>query len=47
MQKITPTLWFDDRAEEAAEFYLATFGTGAILNVSRYGDGGPGARAAR
>ncbi|MBY6538075.1 VOC family protein [Rhodococcus sp. BP-349] len=43
MQKITPTLWFDDQAEEAAEFYLSTFGTGAILNVSRYGDGGPGA----
>ncbi|MGB3771355.1 MAG: VOC family protein [Rhodococcus sp. (in: high G+C Gram-positive bacteria)] len=42
MQKITPTLWFDDKAEEAAEFYVATFGDGAILNVSRYGDAGPG-----
>ncbi|KIQ17582.1 3-demethylubiquinone-9 3-methyltransferase [Rhodococcus sp. Leaf7] len=42
MQKITPTLWYDDKAEEAAEFYISTFGDGAILNVSRYGDDGPG-----
>ncbi|WP_308115883.1 VOC family protein [Rhodococcoides corynebacterioides] len=40
-QKIVPTLWFDDRAEEAAQFYVDLFG-GSILNVSRYGDGGPG-----
>jgi predicted 3-demethylubiquinone-9 3-methyltransferase (glyoxalase superfamily) len=43
MQKITPFLWFDDRAEEAAEFYTSLFNNSKILNMSRYGEGGPGA----
>ena len=35
MQKITPHLWFDKEAREAAEFYVAAFGAGLrILNVS-------------
>ncbi len=43
MQKITPFLWFDHQAEEAASFYTSLFNNSKILNVSRYGEGGPGA----
>jgi predicted 3-demethylubiquinone-9 3-methyltransferase (glyoxalase superfamily) len=39
-QKITPCLWFDDRAEEAAEFYTAIFPNSKIVNISRYGEAG-------
>jgi predicted 3-demethylubiquinone-9 3-methyltransferase (glyoxalase superfamily) len=42
MQKITPFLWFDNQAEEAAEFYTSIFGNSKIVQVSRYGDAGPG-----
>jgi predicted 3-demethylubiquinone-9 3-methyltransferase (glyoxalase superfamily) len=42
MQKITPFLWFDDRAEEAAHFYTSIFKNSKILNVARYGEAGPG-----
>lgn len=42
MQKITPFLWFDNNAEEAARFYTSIFKNSKILNVSRYGDAGPG-----
>jgi predicted 3-demethylubiquinone-9 3-methyltransferase (glyoxalase superfamily) len=42
MQKITPWLWFDNQAEEAAEFYTSVFKNSKITNVSRYGEGGPG-----
>jgi len=42
MQKITPFLWFDNNAEEAANFYVSVFKNSKILNVSRYGDAGPG-----
>ena len=42
MQKITPFLWFDTNAEEAAQFYTSIFKNSKILNVSRYGDAGPG-----
>jgi predicted 3-demethylubiquinone-9 3-methyltransferase (glyoxalase superfamily) len=42
MQKITPFLWFDDQAEEAANFYVSIFKDSKILNISRYGEGGPG-----
>ncbi len=42
MQKITPFLWFDTNAEAAAEFYVSIFKNSKILNVSRYGDAGPG-----
>jgi predicted 3-demethylubiquinone-9 3-methyltransferase (glyoxalase superfamily) len=42
MQKITPFLWFDDQAEEAATFYVSIFKDSWIQSVSRYGEGGPG-----
>ncbi|MCW2802443.1 MAG: 3-demethylubiquinone-9 3-methyltransferase [Propionibacteriaceae bacterium] len=42
MQKITPCLWFDTEGEEAAEFYVSIFPDSKILEVSRYGDAGPG-----
>ena len=41
-QKITPFLWFDNQAEEAAQFYMSVFKNSKILHVNRYGDGGPG-----
>ena len=41
-QKITPFLWFDNQAEEAAQFYTSIFKNSKILQVSRYGDAGPG-----
>jgi predicted 3-demethylubiquinone-9 3-methyltransferase (glyoxalase superfamily) len=41
-QKITPFLWFDKQAEEAAQFYTSIFKNSKILNVSRYGEAGPG-----
>ena len=40
MQRITPCLWFDDQAEEAAGFYTAIFRNARIVNVSRYGEAG-------
>ncbi len=42
MQKITPFLWFDKEAEEAASFYVSMFKNSKIVSVSRYGDAGPG-----
>ena len=42
MQKITPFLWFDTQAEEAAKFYASIFPNSKILNVARYGEAGPG-----
>ena len=41
MKKITPFLWFDTQAEEAAKFYASIFKNSKITNVSRYGAGGP------
>ena len=41
-QKITPFLWFDNNAEEAAQFYTSIFKNSKILDISRYGDAGPG-----
>lgn len=41
MQKITPFLWFDNDAEEAVNFYLSIFRNSRIVNMSRWGDGGP------
>jgi predicted 3-demethylubiquinone-9 3-methyltransferase (glyoxalase superfamily) len=46
MQKITPFLWFDNQAEEAANFYVSIFKNSKILNVARYGDSGPGPKGA-
>lgn len=40
MQKITPFLWFDSQAEEAAHFYAAIFKNSKIAAVSRYGEAG-------
>ena len=42
MQKITPFLWFDSQAEEAAKFYVSVFGNSRILKIVRYGEAGPG-----
>jgi predicted 3-demethylubiquinone-9 3-methyltransferase (glyoxalase superfamily) len=50
MPRITPFLWFDGQAEQAAEFYVRTFnarpsgeGLGSrIVQVARYGEAGPG-----
>jgi predicted 3-demethylubiquinone-9 3-methyltransferase (glyoxalase superfamily) len=51
MQTITPFLWFDDQAEDAANFYVSVFsarrggaaaGETKIRDVSRYGEAGPG-----
>ena len=42
MQKITPFLWFDGKAEEAANFYVSIFQNSRILNITRCGEAGPG-----
>ena len=42
MQKITPFLWFDDKAEQAMNFYLSTFKNSKVVSVMRYGEAGPG-----
>src|SRR5207244_8823346 len=42
MQKITPFLWFDGKAEEAAKFYTSIFKDSKITKVTRYGEAGPG-----
>jgi predicted 3-demethylubiquinone-9 3-methyltransferase (glyoxalase superfamily) len=42
MATITPFLWFDTQAEEAANFYVSIFKNSRILEVTRYGDAGPG-----
>jgi predicted 3-demethylubiquinone-9 3-methyltransferase (glyoxalase superfamily) len=41
-QKITPNLWFDTEAEEAAGFYTSVFESSRIVNVTRYPEGAPG-----
>jgi predicted 3-demethylubiquinone-9 3-methyltransferase (glyoxalase superfamily) len=41
MQKITPCLWYDTEAEDAANFYTSVFSSGRIVDISRYGDAGP------
>ena len=50
MQKVTPMLWYDHEAEEAAKHYISVFskrpgsnrGESKVLAVSRYGEAGPG-----
>ena len=39
--KITPCLWFDGNAEQAAKLYVSLFPNAAITTISRYGDGMP------
>jgi predicted 3-demethylubiquinone-9 3-methyltransferase (glyoxalase superfamily) len=41
VQKITPSLWFDTEAEEAASFYVEVFKDGRILNKTHYTEAGP------
>jgi len=38
MQKITPFLWFNDKAEEAVDFYLSVFKNSKVTRVNRYAD---------
>lgn len=38
MQKISPFLWFDDKAEEAANFYVSIFKGAKVGNITRYGE---------
>ena len=40
--KITPMLWFDTQAEDAALFYVSVFKHSRIITMSRYGKGSPG-----
>ena len=40
MQKITPCLWFDDKAEEAAKFYVSIFKNSKLGKIARYGEAG-------
>jgi predicted 3-demethylubiquinone-9 3-methyltransferase (glyoxalase superfamily) len=40
MQKITPCLWFDDKAEEAAKFYVSIFKNSKLGYITRYGEAG-------
>jgi predicted 3-demethylubiquinone-9 3-methyltransferase (glyoxalase superfamily) len=42
MKKITPFLWFDDKAEEAMNFYVSIFKNSKVGSVTRYGEAGPG-----
>jgi predicted 3-demethylubiquinone-9 3-methyltransferase (glyoxalase superfamily) len=46
MQKVTPFLWFNTEAEEAAHFYTSVFKNSKILNVSKYSDSGSQATGA-
>jgi predicted 3-demethylubiquinone-9 3-methyltransferase (glyoxalase superfamily) len=41
-QKITTFLWFDNKAEAAANFYVSIFKNSKIVSISRYSEGGPG-----
>jgi predicted 3-demethylubiquinone-9 3-methyltransferase (glyoxalase superfamily) len=41
-QKITPFLWFDHQAEEAANYYVSIFPNSKVVKVVRYGAAGPG-----
>ena len=41
MNKITPFLWFDDKAEEAMNFYVSIFKNSKVVSVSRYGKDAP------
>ncbi|MDQ1725397.1 MAG: hypothetical protein QOG52_2425 [Frankiaceae bacterium] len=42
MPAITPNLWFDMQAEEAANFYLSVFKNSRIVSIARYTEAGPG-----
>jgi predicted 3-demethylubiquinone-9 3-methyltransferase (glyoxalase superfamily) len=38
--RITPCLWFDDQAEQAAEFYVSIFKNSRIVQITRFGEAG-------
>lgn len=40
LQNISPCLWFDDQAEEAANYYVAIFKSSKVVNISRYSEAG-------
>jgi predicted 3-demethylubiquinone-9 3-methyltransferase (glyoxalase superfamily) len=42
MPAITPSLWFDDNLEEAAEFYVSVFPNSSVVELHRTTDAGPG-----
>jgi predicted 3-demethylubiquinone-9 3-methyltransferase (glyoxalase superfamily) len=42
MQRITPFLWYDGKAEEAVNFYVSIFKNSKVVSMARYGDAGPG-----
>ena len=42
MPRISPFLWFDTQAEEAARFYVSIFKNSKIVKIARYGEAGPG-----
>jgi predicted 3-demethylubiquinone-9 3-methyltransferase (glyoxalase superfamily) len=42
IKNITPFLWFDSNAEDAANFYVSLFENSRITHLSRYGEAGPG-----
>src|SRR5271154_2703665 len=42
MQEITPFLWFDDKAEEAMNFYVSIFKNSKVGTITRFGEAGPG-----
>jgi predicted 3-demethylubiquinone-9 3-methyltransferase (glyoxalase superfamily) len=44
VQRITPFLWFNDKAEEAMNFYVSIFKNSRVVSVTRYGEAGPGPR---
>ena len=41
MPEITPNLWFDTEAEQAAEYYVAIFPNSRIMTVTHYNEAGP------
>ena len=41
-QRVTPNLWFDTQAEEAAEFYCSIFPNSRLVSIARYPEGSPG-----
>ena len=47
MQKITPFLWFDNNAEEAAKSYISIFKNSKIIDIAHYGESTRGLRKTR
>jgi predicted 3-demethylubiquinone-9 3-methyltransferase (glyoxalase superfamily) len=41
-QRVTPNLWFDTQAEEAANFYCSVFPNSRIVSIAHYPEGSPG-----